>query len=247
MRFTISFRINGSSLPINYRPVFISFIKNALTKYQDGKYYDTYYKNINEKPYTLAINLGPCSFHSNFIMLKSNRLKLHFSTSDIESGIHFYNAFLCQKNTPFPLPDNQSMALVGIHVEKEVTITSNAVLCTFVAPLCIRLHDKETNKDQYITCEDYNFEAELKRTLKYQISNIPYLTEKMVSDFIIVPYKCKKIMIKHYDHCIPCSIGSFILKGDIHLLTYLYQSGMSSRKSSGFGYFNILTQGGGGI
>lgn len=243
MRFAATFQLKKEQIPQNYRPVFLSFLKNALTRYQNGELYDTYYGSPKEKPFTFSISFGPCHFADEEIILPDKLLRLHFSTSDALTGIHFYNALRLQKGTPFALPLENAMTLTGFYMEADEVISQNRLEVNFTAPLCVRLHNRESNKDTYLTCQDENFSRELIAILAYQLQAVPELAKKL-STFSIMPVKTKTVMVKHYEHSIPCSLGLFRLEGDIQLLTHLYLSGLGSRKSSGFGYFNIVRQGG---
>lgn len=243
MRFATTFQLKKEQIPQNYRPVFLSFFKNALTRYQNGELYDTYYGSPKEKPFTFSISFGPCHFADEKIILPDKLLRLHFSTSDALTGIHFYNALRLQKRTPFALPLDNAMTLTGFYMEADEVISQNKIEVNFTAPLCVRLHNRESNKDTYLTCQDEYFSMELIAILAYQLQAIPELAKRL-STFSIMPVKTKTVMVKHYEHSIPCSLGFFRLEGDIQLLTHLYLSGLGSRKSSGFGYFNIVRQGG---
>lgn len=243
MRFAAMFQLKKEQIPQNYRPVFLSFLKNALTRYQNGALYDTYYGSPKEKPFTFSISFGPCRFADEEILLPDKQLRFHFSTSDALTGIHFYNALRSQKGTPFALPLENAMTLTGFYMEPDEVISQNRLEVNFTAPLCVRLHDRDSNKDTYLTYQDDNFSRELTAILAYQLQAAPELARKL-STFSIKPIKARTVMVKHYEHSIPCSLGLFLLEGDIQLLTQLYLTGLGSRKSSGFGYFNIIKQGG---
>lgn len=243
MRFAATFKLEKEQIPQNYRPIFLSFLKNALTHYQNGALYDTYYGSPKEKPFTFSISFSPCRFADEEIILPDKLLRFHFSTSDALTGIHFYNALLLQKGISFALPLENAMTLTSFYMEADEVISHHKLEVNFTAPLCVRLHNRESNKDTYLTYQDENFHGELLGILTYQLQAIPELARKL-STFSITPVQSKTVMVKHYEHSIPCSLGRFSLEGDIHLLTHLYLSGLGSRKSSGFGYFNILKQGG---
>ena len=50
----------------------------------------------------------------------------------------------------------------------------------------------------------------------------------------------KKIIVKFYEKKIETTSGIFKISGDKQLLKYLYDAGMGSKRSSGFGMFQII-------
>ena len=129
------------------------------------------------------------------------------------------------------------MTLENITMTKEKEITTDKIIVKFQSPLCVR--ERENNKYYYYSYENDKFEEILKINIKEQlkITNIP--TEK-VDTFTIKPINAKKILIKFYEKCIECSTGTFEISGNKELLKYLYQSGIGSKHSAGFGMFQIL-------
>ena len=83
------------------------------------------------------------------------------------------------------------------------------------------------------------FLKQLKNNIKEQlkISNLPL---EVVDDFNIEAVQAKKVIVKFYEKKIETSTGIFRITGDKQLLNYLYQAGIGSKRSSGFGMFKIL-------
>ena len=129
------------------------------------------------------------------------------------------------------------MTLENITMTKEKEITTDKITIKFQAPLCVR--SRENNKDYYYSYENDNFEEILKINIKEQLKITDIPTET-VDTFIIKPINAKKVLIKFYEKCIECSTGTFEISGNKELLKYLYQAGIGSKHSAGFGMFQIL-------
>ena len=72
-----------------------------------------------------------------------------------------------------------------------------------------------------------------------QLSNLEMVNEKI--SIKITPIRPKKTVVKHYNQFIESSIGSFILEGNPAVLDYLYKACVGSRRSSGFGLFEVIS------
>lgn len=237
MRFKLYFKLEKEEIPIQYRKTIISYFKYCLEKY-DTKYYLKYYNEKDPiiKQYTFSTYYKQQKIENDKIILKDKNLELNISTSDYETGIILYNSFNKQKHIKYSL-NNNSMTLENITMEKEKETTTDKITIKFQAPLCVR--SRENNKDYYYSFENEKFEEMLKINIKKQLKITDIPTE-IVDTFTIKPINAKKVLIKFYEKCIECSTGIFELGGNKELLKYLYQTGMGSRHSAGFGMFQIL-------
>ena len=120
-------------------------------------------------------------------------------------------------------------------MEKE--ITSEKITIKFQSPLCVR--ERNDNKDYYYCYENDKFEEIIKINIKEQLK-ITDIKEEVINTFKITPVRPKKVVIKFYEKCLECSTGVFEISGDKELLKFLYQSGIGSRHSAGFGMFQII-------
>lgn len=237
MRFKLYFTLEKPIVSIQYRKGILSFMKHALAEY-DIKYFQKYYheKDPIRKEFSFSIYFKNPKIQQNQIILEDNQMEMNLTTSNYEDGIVLYNAFNKQKYNPYPFLENKIL-LQKIAMIKEKEVKTDTIVVKFQSPLCVR--SRENNKDYYYSFEDEKFEETLKINIKEQlkITNIPI---EIVDTFEIIPIKAKKVMIKFYEKCLECSTGTFELKGQKELLTYLYQAGMGSRHSAGFGMFQII-------
>lgn len=237
MRFKLHFTLEKEEISIQYRKAMISFFKHCLSSY-DENYYKKYYNEKDPiiKNYAFSTYFPNQKIQGENIIIPAKEFELNITTSDYEAGIILYNSFNKQKYQEYPLANN-TMILRNITMVLEKEIITDKVTIKFQAPLCVR--SRENNKDYYYSFENNKFEEILKINIREQLkaTNIP---EEAVETFKITPIKAKKVMIKFYEKCLECSTGIFEISGNRELIKHLYQAGMGSRHSAGFGMFQIF-------
>ena len=240
MRFYLTFELEKSSLPKDYRRIILSYIKKSLTEILDGRYYSQYFKDNIQKDFCFSLKLPKAKFTKDEIILEDNSIKVLFTSDDRQkTGLLLQQAFMKQKNKKFLITNQNSITLKQIHQQREQKITSSKVIFKTYG-LCIRDHNKETNKDNHYVYSDEKFNEQLKVVLKNQISQTVF-SKDIVDSIKFSPINCKKVLVKHYDTYVDTTVGSFLLEGNPLLLQYLYDVGMGSRNTM-FGYLDLLTQ-----
>ncbi|WP_312258378.1 CRISPR-associated endoribonuclease Cas6 [Romboutsia ilealis] len=240
MRFYLTFELEKNSIPKDYRRVILSYIKKSLTEILDGKYYSQYFKDTIQKDFCFSLKLPKAKFAKDEIILEDNSIKVLFTSDDRQkTGLLLQQAFMKQKNKKFLIPNQNSITLKQIHQRREQKITSSKVIFKTYG-LCVRDHNKETNKDNHYVYSDEKFNEQLKVVLKNQISPAGF-SKDIVDSIKFSPINCKKVLVKHYDTYVDTTVGSFLLEGNPLLLQYLYDVGMGSRNTM-FGYLDLVTQ-----
>ena len=240
MRFYLTFELEKSSLPKDYRRIILSYIKKSLTEILDGRYYSQYFKDNIQKDFCFSLKLPKAKFTKDEIILEDNSIKVLFTSDDRQkTGLLLQQAFMKQKNKKFLITNQNSITLKQIHQQREQKITSSKVIFKTYG-LCIRDHNKETNKYNHYVYSDEKFNEQLKVVLKNQISQTGF-SKDIVDSIKFSPINCKKVLVKHYDTYVDTTVGSFLLEGNPLLLQYLYDVGMGSRNTM-FGYLDLLTQ-----
>lgn len=239
MKFECEFELETETLPIDYRRCILSFIKKCLTTANEGKYFDNYYGQSKEKPFCFSVVFGNPVFTKDDITVHDKKMRLIISTADIRTGFIMFSAVVAYKGKTFNLPCDNGMKLIQIRQLNEQVVTGNSVLIKMLEPLCIRSHNRDTNKDWYYSCKQKeSFEQEASNVIKNQLVQAGFSEE--MSNVKISPINAKTIVVKHYSINIECSIGEFMLQGHRKSLDYLLKSGIGSRKSSGFGVAKLL-------
>ena len=237
MRLKLSMELENENLPIQYRRNVISFIKLSLSQY-DEESYKKYYNNKDNiiKPYTFSVFFRYPQFKENIIIIKDRKIEINFSIAEYDAAIILYNAFNHQKNNKFSL-DKNSWTLKNINIMHEKDIDQEEAVIKFMSPLVVR--ERIDKKDYYYSYSSDNFLEQLKNNIKEQLK-ISKLSSEIVNGFNIEAVQAKKVIVKFYEKKIETSTGIFRITGDKQLLNYLYQAGIGSKRSSGFGMFKIL-------
>lgn len=238
------FSLENPELPKDNKSIWLSFLKNVLSKCNKGKFYESYFSGTNSKDYSFSILLSKPKFVEEKVLLENNQVKMIFSADDKKkTGLIFYAAFLEAKNRRFPLPEGNGMTLKRVRQMREKLITSSKVAFRTVTGggLVVREHEREKNRDKYYTYKDSGFDENLKKVLKVQAKTAGF-SENMVEELVMTPVQCKKVLVKHYGVYIDVTVGIFYLEGDSDLLQYFYQAGIGSRHSEGYGLLDIISQ-----
>lgn len=243
MRLKIELELKNEQLSLDYRPAVMSLFKHSLTVYDNGKHFSTYYDVGKDKPFTFAVGIPNSKFTKEKIVVPNKKINITFSTGDIGTGIVFFNSLSMQKNKPYPLAYENEMIIKNILIEKEVPIIGDTIDIMFKAPLCVREHNRENNKDIYYSYEKEGFYLALNKVLEFQIANSNILPTSIIEGFSIMPVQCKKTVVRHHSQFLEVTVGVFSLTGNIALLSYLYTNGIGSRTSAGFGLFEIMRKG----
>lgn len=244
MRFSLTLELKEASFPIEYRAVILSYIKNAISKCNNGKYYDKFFKNTNQKDYCFYVVLPKSKFNKEKIELENKEIRIFFSTGNSEkTGLILFNAFIAQKNKVYPLPNSNSMILKSISTQKKELISNSRVIfkTTIGSGICVREHDRNNNKDKYYVYSDNEFRDKIKSVVMNQVIKAGF-TKKEANKIRINPIKCKKVVAKHYRRYIDITTGIFEIQGNNEILQYFYNEGIGSRKSAGFGMVDLVTQ-----
>ena len=166
-------------------------------------------------------------------LYKDNNIK-PFTFSVFFNGASFNNFV----NKKFQL-NNNHMILKKICLMPERKITTESIKIKFLSPLVVRDRDREARKDYYHSFSSDQFLEKLKININEQIKKCNFSSD-ILDDFNLIPILPKKTVVKFYEKQIECSLGIYMLHGKKELLEYLYKSGIGSKRSSGFGMFQII-------
>ena len=245
MRLELQFDLDKPEVNLDYRRLILSWLKAGLTRCNQGKYYERYFGGTEQKDYSFTVLLGRAKFTREKIYLPEPKMKVIFSADNRhKTGLIFYSSFLGMKNNHYPLPEGNAMTLRRVSQKREQLINeSTSYFQTCLGNgLCIREHDRETNRDRFITYKDSDFREKAIEILKYQASMAGF-PESILKGLSIEPVQCKKVLVYFYKRYIDVSVGIFKMHGNPDVLQYFYEAGMCSKKSAGFGQVNILRQG----
>ncbi len=86
MRFYLTFELEKSSLPKDYRRIILSYIKKSLTEILDGRYYSQYFKDNIQKDFCFSLKLPKAKFTKDEIILEDNSIKVLFTSDDRQTN-----------------------------------------------------------------------------------------------------------------------------------------------------------------
>ncbi len=237
MRLSIKGELSALQLSVDYRKALISYLKNALSE-TDKSIFEKFYKESEGvlKEFATAFLFNTNGYEKGVFQLKSNDVRLIITTSDIEIGIKLYNALLSQLHKDYPIFQNTFKA-TAIHIEKDPLIASERIEVKLLSPLLVR---NPIDHKLYTAFDQGSFQEHFVQNIKEQLVRLGKWSENEELNIDIIPIQPKKVVVKHYGQYMDGQIGSFELRGNSSVLKYLYDSGIGSRRSAGFGVFNII-------
>lgn len=237
MRLILELSLTKTQLSREYRRGIMSYIKNALTKYESGKFYNEFYSYTSNRNFCFAIQLSNPIIEKDTIHTKDNQIKLVISSSDKKTVFILFNALKSQQHIPFNLPNKNAIILNKIKVISGKKTIGNNAIYKIISPLCVREHNKESNKDYYYSIDNDKFVEMLSSSI---LRDLPEEFKYKVKDINIMPVDCKKTVVLHYGQYIECTLGCLYIDADNSVLNYIYDNGIGSRRKAGFGLLDIM-------
>ena len=259
MRIKLHFELENNTINKDYRALILSFIKNNLEKNFNESYKEIYGEKPTVKFFTFSVYLPKPKIEKEKIELDRNYFNILFSIYDNKQFIEFYNSFNSminkekendnKKNKKYSYPlKNNKMELKNITMVNEKNIMSNRVRIKFLSPLVLRNHKEITiNKkrkgaDIYFDFNDSDFNEQINYSVSRLIKDLKL--NGVNSNIKLKPYNnlARKTVVSFKNILINSSIGEYILEGDSELLNILYKTGIGSRRSEGFGMFEVIEE-----
>ena len=226
-------------LPINYNHIIQAVIYRTLSVMPD--YTDFLH------------NRGYSSGHRQYKMFQFSQLKGKYRIK--EKSIIFYSFIELEIRSPEPLLiqlldggfrycgitfGQKSYKNIRTKIN-DFTVEKDELIVKTVTPIVVYSTDSTTKYTVYYSPEDIEFYEEIQNNAyrKYQayygVEPDSYVEIKEASDMTT-----KKLVTKYQGSYIEAWYGNFILFGKRKYLDFLYQTGLGSKNSQGFGMFNII-------
>lgn len=259
MRFKVLYEID--KIPIYYRNVFMSLIKESLKTSELGK---NYFKNLFEyrEDDIVKINKSPrpFSFAVRFsfdkerfktekdIFYLNGPVELYVSSIDPAFLITLYNGLINNKIYPFNYNNEVSLNRGKVIFLNEKRILGESVKFKTLSPILIE--DKDGNP-LLPTKEEEGLKA-FQRELNYITDSILRGLRGGIGlkrELIFTPISTRKDVVKHKIkekdkleklYTFTCFSGSFELSGDIQDLESIYRLGLGFRRAQGFGMVEVV-------
>lgn len=245
MKFEITFLLDKAEIPTkDYRRIFVSIIKNALSEYMEGELLEKYYKDTKQKDFTWSIIFNRPDFTGDNIKLEGNNLKMVFSTYDrYNTGYFMYSAFLKIMNKSLPVGNENTIRLLSIRQVNQKIISANSCIFKTVtgAPFVVRNHNKENNTDKFYTIFDEDFNEELTKGLIRQ-AKMAGFSENDTNEINAKALNCAKNVVYNYGIYLDANTGFIEVSAKPYILQYFYQAGVLAHRSIGFGMLDLVAQ-----
>ena len=236
MKITIKATVSENIFPADYTRPVMSLIKHTYEKSSNEMYNSSYGKNT-QKNYCFAVRFNNPVFKGRQIILDDREITIYISTDDIAYSIDIYNAFLGMRRKLYPMPDGNTITVQKVLLHNHKEIEKNDVLVKMVSPLLVKKH--EGRKDYFYSWDSEEFIPTLENSIRVTASE---LSGKDMSDrrIEVIPYAPKKTVVYCFGMKVTANVGIYRLSGDLDVLNLIYQTGMGSKRSAGFGMFEIL-------
>lgn len=242
MRIKITIELSEKRFPADYRRAFLHLMKNALSTYMNGIYFQDFFPEgrPQRKEYAFAVGLPQGSAcRGEYFDLGKNGIVATLTTGNPTYYILLYNAFRRLKGKQQLFMKGVSGRVASVRPASQPPVQNDKILVDFMSPLCVREH--VDRKDRYFSVEEPDFYEQVRRVVSYQLTEKDWITDGMLEGFRIYPHQMGKTVARFYTEQLECSLGSAVLCGEPRLLQELYDNGIGSRCSAGFGVFRILT------
>jgi len=228
-------------IPLCYRMMFVSLIKQAL-KISDTKYYENLYyyedkRNKATKPFTFSVKLNGFSINSTIIELEKG-LTFFIGSPDQKFILNLYNGIKKLKNFSYR---DYEITLKRTFALPEKKIMGNKVILKTMSPIHIKSKTGDSispSSKDFVTELNYisdlilrNFRGNgLKKRLQFKPLN---MKKVIVKEDISDVKELKYLYIKAWK-------GSFVLIGEQEDLNDLYKLGIGFRRNQGFGMVEVV-------
>lgn len=237
MQLELLLKANDGFVPVDYRPFVMSIFKGALSKLYKNVFNEVYGKdNVQAKAFTFSTYFQKSIMQDKKIILPTKRFKVIISSYDYSLIMYLYNSMLLRLNKTFAIPMKTSVTITGVNIKDVLDIETNEIKIQFLSPMLVR--DRDLDKERYIDYQEDNFNEKLNIVIKNFIDTLDVKFENERIE--LIPVQPKRTVVKCMGLLFNCSFGVYILRGDPKLLTYLYKSGIGSRRGEGFGMFRVI-------
>ena len=237
MKYIARFELKDKIIKSDYRGTFVSYFKNAIYNYMDGHFYkEPYDSGSKNKDLCWSVRLNNPQFDGEVVYLEGTDIDMTIKTENQQIAHIYFSAILNMKNSPFNIGNNNQITLKSIRLVRDHDIVGDFGVFKILSPICIRLHNRETNKDKYLAYGDEEFENEFKNKIKEDMGFFDEEVDSLIFNFS----NLKKIIIPIYGITIPVTIGTFFVQGDNKVLNHIKNNGIGSRRNSGMGLIESL-------
>lgn len=237
MRIIVWLKANDNFLPIDYRPAVMGLFKAGLSQRYPSCFEKIQVEGKKEqKNYCFAVVLNNYSVQDGRILLKDGNFSLIISSYDRDTITMFYESINSLGEYTIDIPSyNTSITVQRVRLVNKKEITEDCLTINFLSPLAVRINDNDQN--EYIYYDHPRFNDYLQISIKNMFIQFG---SSLNGEVLLTPINPKKLIVKLKKTTIQANGGKFEISGDREVLNYLYLSGIGSRRSQGFGLFELV-------
>ncbi|MGI6781391.1 MAG: CRISPR-associated endoribonuclease Cas6 [Acholeplasmataceae bacterium] len=236
MRLILTFKTENEKITNQYRNFLMSYFKAAYEKEYKTEF-SKQYDSLNEPhPFTFSVYIKDLKHEGSYIIAPDKEIKMVISSNDYTLINILYNSLLMNRNKQMNINPDNKIWLERLSLRHLKQIETKEIKIKMLSPLLVRVRDASNNLDYYKTIEDEDYMEHLNFNLKY-LTNLFKLNQE---DLEIKPLKAKKVVVPIMKVRYDATTGTFLLKGNQETLNTLYRIGIGSRRSEGFGMFEII-------
>lgn len=242
MRITVEILLDRDRIDKDKNRTILHILKLLMEKSSNDMYRKLYEENIAKtKDLNFSVYMGRgAKFLRDEILVPSQKLLVNFSTYDPGVSIALYNSFVEFRGLEIPIKDNVfNIGKIILHEAKP--ITSNRIKFKTASPIVVREHRGDNKKTYYHDLSTSEGQEVFKLNLRYQIRDkFPEVEEESLDSIGVRVLETRLTLVKFYNIVIPSNLATIEIATEPYILDYLYLSGIGSKKSSGFGFVNIV-------
>jgi len=247
--------INSSipvKIPIEYRRMFMSYIKHCINQ-ADSDLFTFYYgdnqnKIERDKPFTFSVffpqlqGIEKTNEYPSYLLLSKNIAILNISTNDLELITAIYNGSL--KKTNFSYSNKFSIILKHAYIHPLKKINDSRVKFKTLSPFLI--NKKGQNEDDNLKYLEYNptNSGDFKDALKFNLIELcrKFLKYEPNIEIHLPPKETeyKKIVVSHYKQNMTANKMILDIEAPSDALQLFYDIGIGVRRSQGFGMLEVI-------
>lgn len=236
MKLILDFKTKDKYIPKNYRSFILSFFKYTLKEYNSDIYEKYYSDKYHVKDFCFSIYLKNAIFNKDRISI-DNSIGLTISILNFADAVDFYNALLKMKNTGYKIPMDNELTLMSVKIENSKSINTDTIVVKMLSPIIVRKVENRVNT--YYSFSDDEFITQLKEISFTHLNRITGIEKtKIPLEFEII--NGKKTVTYAFGSDITANLGVYKIHSTPEFLNYLYIIGIGSRRSEGFGMFEII-------
>lgn len=242
MKIRAIFKTN--KIPIGYRMMFVSLIKNLLSNYCEEYYNEiyTYNEGKNKKTKNFAFSVFMKDFKKEENVFLTNEVTLNISSPDKKLILYLYNSLIRMKE--YEYDGEYKIYKNAVKIINHKKIDNDYCMFKTMSPIAVK------NKDgRFLNIDD----AEYFESLNYIVNQslINYRGKGLSREIEFIPVDLKKVVVKEKITsftektgkeymCVNSYSGVFILKGSNEDLNDIHKLGIGFRRNQCFGMIDLV-------